>query len=474
MRKTKIICTLGPATDQPGVLKQVALAGMDVARFNFSHGSYEEHGERYKLLCQVREEVGRPIAALLDTKGPEIRLRDFANGKEYLEKGQTFTLTTREVKGTKDIVSISYSGLPKDVKIGTRVLIDDGLIEMIVEEKTETDIVCKVLNEGPVSNKKGVNVPDTRLSMPYLSEKDKEDIIFAVKMGYDFIAASFVRSAADVFEVRRILSENNNDTIRIISKIENKEGVDNIDEIIEASDGIMIARGDMGVEIPGEEVPVIQKMIIKKMCKAGKQVITATQMLDSMMKNPRPTRAEISDVANAIFDGSGAIMLSGETAAGKYPVEAVTMMSKIAERTEKAIDYKKRFRVMDSKEHATVREAISHATVMTAHDLDAEAIVSVTMSGSTARRVSKYRPDSPILGCSSNDQVLRQLNLAWGVIPVKIEAKEDTFELFNHAIEEGKKAGHLEDGNIAVITAGIPLGLEGSTNMIKVQKVGEE
>lgn len=473
MRKTKIICTLGPATDQPGVLKQVALAGMDVARFNFSHGSYEEHGERFQLLCQVREEVGRPIAALLDTKGPEIRLRDFANGKEYLEKGQTFTLTTREVKGTKDIVSISYSGLPKDVKIGTRVLIDDGLIEMIVEEKTETDIVCKVLNEGPVSNKKGVNVPDTRLSMPYLSEKDKEDIIFAVKMGYDFIAASFVRSAADVFEVRKILSENNNNTIRIISKIENKEGVDNIDEIIEASDGIMIARGDMGVEIPGEEVPVIQKMIIKKMCKAGKQVITATQMLDSMMKNPRPTRAEISDVANAIFDGSGAIMLSGETAAGKYSVEAVTMMSKIAERTEKAIDYKKRFRVMDSKEHATVREAISHATVMTAHDLNAEAIVSVTMSGATARRVSKYRPDSPILGCSSNDQVLRQLNLAWGVIPVKIEAKEDTFELFNHAIEEGKKAGHLEEGNIAVITAGIPLGLEGSTNMIKVQKVGE-
>lgn len=473
MRKTKIICTLGPATDQPGVLKQVALAGMDVARFNFSHGSYEEHGERFKALCQVREEIGRPIAALLDTKGPEIRLRDFVNGKEYLEKGQTFTLTTREVKGTKDIVSISYSGLPKDVKIGTRILIDDGLIEMNVEEKTETDIICKVLNEGPVSNKKGVNVPDTRLSMPYLSEKDKEDIVFAVKTGYDFIAASFVRSAADVFEVRKILSENNNDTIRIISKIENKEGVDNIDEIIEASDGIMIARGDMGVEIPGEEVPVIQKMIIKKMYKAGKQVITATQMLDSMMKNPRPTRAEISDVANAIFDGSGAIMLSGETAAGKYPVESVTMMSKIAERTEKEIDYKKRFRVMEAKPHATVREAISHATVMTAHDLNAEAIVSVTMSGATARRVSKYRPDSPILGCSTNEQVLRQLNLAWGVIPVKIDTKEDTFELFDHAIEQGRKAGHLAEGDIAVITAGIPLGLEGSTNMIKVQKVGE-
>lgn len=474
MRKTKIICTLGPATDQPGVLKQIAEAGMDVARFNFSHGSYEEHGERFNALCKVREEVGRPIAALLDTKGPEIRLKEFTNGKEYLEKGQTFTLTTREIAGTKDIVSITYQGLPKDVQIGTRILIDDGLIEMIVEEKTETDIVCQVLNEGPVSNKKGVNVPDTRLSMPYLSEKDREDIIFAAKTGYDFIAASFVRSAADIFEVRKVLSENNGDKIRIISKIENKEGIDNIDEIIEASDGIMIARGDMGVEIQGEEVPVIQKMIIKKMYKAGKQVITATQMLDSMMKNPRPTRAEISDVANAIYDGTGAIMLSGETAAGKYPVEAVTMMAKIAERTEKDIDYKKRFRVLDCIDHATVREAISHSTVMTAHDLNAEAIVSVTMSGSTARRVSKYRPDSPIIGCSSNEQVLRQLNLAWGVVPIKISMQDDTFELFNHAISQAQKAGYLKENDIAVITAGIPLGVEGSTNMIKVQKVGDK
>lgn len=473
MRKTKIICTLGPATDQPGVLKQVAEAGMDVARFNFSHGSYEEHGERFHALCKVREEVGRPIAALLDTKGPEIRLKEFANGKEYLEKGQTFTLTTREIAGTKDIVSISYKGLPKDVSIGTTILIDDGLIEMVVEEKTETDIVCKVLNEGPVSTKKGVNVPGAKLTMPYLSEKDKEDIAFACKTGYDFIAASFVRTAADVFEVRRILSENNNHTIRIISKIENQEGVDNLDEIIEASDGIMIARGDMGVEIPGEEVPAIQKMIIKKMYKAGKQVITATQMLDSMMKNPRPTRAEISDVANAIYDGTGAIMLSGETAAGKYPVEAVQTMAKIAERTEQDINYKKRFSIFDTADHATVCEAISHATVMTAHDLNAEAIISVTMSGSTARRVAKYRPASPIIGCSTNDQVLRQLNLVWGVTPIKIETKEHTSELFNHALTEAKKAGLVEDGNIAVITAGIPLGVEGSTNMIKVQKVGE-
>jgi len=474
MRKTKIICTLGPATDQPGVLKQVALAGMDVARFNFSHGSYEEHGERFDALCRVREEIGRPIAALLDTKGPEIRLKEFKAGKEYLEKGQTFTLTTREVQGTKDIVSISYAGLPKDVKVGSRILIDDGLIEMTVEEKTETDIVCKVLNEGPVSNKKGVNVPDTRLSMPYLSKKDKEDIVFAIKTGYDFIAASFVRSAEDVFEVRKILSENNCNTIRIISKIENQEGVDNIDEIIEASDGIMIARGDMGVEIPGEEVPAIQKMIIKKMYQAGKQVITATQMLDSMMKNPRPTRAEISDVANAIYDGTGAIMLSGETAAGKYPVEAVQTMARIAERTEQEVNYKKRFRIYETNhDHVTVCDAISHATVMTAHDLNAEAIVSVTLSGSTARRVSKYRPDSPIIGCSTDEQVLRHLNLTWGVTPIKIERKGHTSELFNHALEEVKKAGLLKDDDIAVITAGIPLGKEGATNMIKVQKVGE-
>lgn len=345
MRKTKIICTLGPATDRPGVLKQLAEAGMDVARFNFSHGSYEEQGDRFKALCQVREEVGRPIAALLDTKGPEIRLRDFENGKEQLVKGQKFTLTTREIEGTNEIVSISYKELPHDIEVGRQILIDDGLIELVVNEKTDTDIVCTVLNDGPVSNKKGVNVPGTRLTMPYLSQKDKDDLVFGCKMGYDFVAASFVRTADDVFEIRKVLSENGGSKIRIISKIENKEGVDNIDEIIEASDGIMVARGDMGVEIPGEEVPIIQKMIIKKVYHAGKQVITATQMLDSMMKNPRPTRAEISDVANAIYDGSGAIMLSGETAAGKYPVEAFKTMCRIAVRTEEVVDYKNVFKI---------------------------------------------------------------------------------------------------------------------------------
>lgn len=474
MRKTKIICTLGPATDRPGVLKQLAEAGMDVARFNFSHGSYEEQGDRFKALCQVREEVGRPIAALLDTKGPEIRLRDFENGKEQLVKGQKFTLTTREIEGTNEIVSISYKELPHDIEVGRQILIDDGLIELVVNEKTDTDIVCTVLNDGPVSNKKGVNVPGTRLTMPYLSQKDKDDLVFGCKMGYDFVAASFVRTADDVFEIRKVLSENGGSKIRIISKIENKEGVDNIDEIIEASDGIMVARGDMGVEIPGEEVPIIQKMIIKKVYHAGKQVITATQMLDSMMKNPRPTRAEISDVANAIYDGSGAIMLSGETAAGKYPVEAFKTMCRIAVRTEEVVDYKKRFQNMVTREGFTIREAISRATVSTAHDLNAKNIISVTLSGSTARRVSKYRPMCPVIGCAIDDQVLRQLNLTWGVIPVKVEMKEETFDLFNYAIEKTKEAGHLADGDVTVIAAGVPLGVEGTTNMIKVQKVGEE
>ena len=335
MRKTKIVCTLGPATDQEGVLEAVAEAGMDVARFNFSHADYEEHTRRFDRIEAIRKATGKHIATLLDTKGPEIRLKEFKEGKVQLKKGQMFTLTTREVEGTEEIVSITYEGLPKDLEVGARVLIDDGLIEMKVAELSDTDIVCEVFNDGTISNKKGVNVPDTFLSMPYVSSKDRADIVFGIEKGYDFIAASFVRSAADVNEVRRILAENNCNSIQIISKIENSQGVENIDEIIEASDGIMVARGDMGVEIPLEEVPVIQKMIIKKVYRAGKQVITATQMLDSMMKNPRPTRAEATDVANAIYDGTSAIMLSGETAAGKYPVEAVQTMVRIAERTDR-------------------------------------------------------------------------------------------------------------------------------------------
>ena len=474
MRKTKIVCTVGPSTDDREILKNLMLSGMNVARFNFSHGDYETHKRRFEEIVSLREELGLHIATMLDTRGPEIRLGRFVDDKPVtLEDGAEYILTTEECLCDDKKGFITFDKLPMDVTRGTRILINDGLVEMIVEKVSGKEIFCKVIYGGVISNNKGINVPGVELSMPYLSDRDMEDLEFGAKMGFDFIAASFVRSSADINYLKKFIKSIGWTTPRIIAKIESMDGVDNIDEIIDAADGIMVARGDMGVEIPGEEVPVIQKMIIKKMYKAGKQVITATQMLDSMMKNPRPTRAEISDVANAIYDGTGAIMLSGETAAGKYPVEAVTMMSKIATRTEQDIDYKKRFNNMGSKEYATVREAISHATVMTAHDLNAEAIVSVTMSGSTARRVSKYRPASPILGCSVNEHVLRQLNLTWGVIPIKIEQKDDTFELFNHALEQAKNAGHLTDGDIAVITAGVPLGVEGSTNMIKVQKVDE-
>lgn len=473
MRKTKIVCTLGPSTDKEGMLEELVLAGLDVARFNFSHGSHEEHEIRFNQLAKLRRKTGKHIAALLDTKGPEIRLKEFEQEKVMLTKGQIFTLTTEDTLGTNEKVSITYKELPNDVEIGTRILIDDGLVEMVVESKTDTEIVCRVMNDGMVSNKKGVNVPGTSLSMPYISAKDREDIVFGIEMGFDFIAASFVRSAEDILEVRNILKENNCYSMNIIAKIENAQGVENIDEIIKVSDGIMVARGDMGVEIPGEEVPVIQKMIIKKVYNAGKQVITATQMLDSMMKNPRPTRAETADVANAIYDGTSAIMLSGETAAGKYPKEAVETMVRIAERTEKDIDYKKRFHQIETRNHQDITEAISHSTCMTAHDLNATAIITVTKSGRTARGISKFRPDCPIMGCSTFSHVCRQLSLSWGVVPMLIKEEQDTFELFEHAIEQVVEQGYLKEGDITVITAGIPLGKSGTTNLLKVHEVGE-
>lgn len=473
MRKTKIVCTLGPSTDKEGVLEELVLAGLDVARFNFSHGSHEEHETRFNQLAKLRRKIGKHIAALLDTKGPEIRLKEFEQEKVMLTKGQIFTLTTEDILGTNEKVSITYKELPNDVEVGTRILIDDGLVEMVVESKTDTEIACRVMNDGMVSNKKGVNVPGTSLSMPYISAKDREDIVFGIEMGFDFIAASFVRSAEDILEVRKILKENNCYSMNIIAKIENAQGVENIDEIIKVSDGIMVARGDMGVEIPGEEVPVIQKMIIKKVYNAGKQVITATQMLDSMMKNPRPTRAETADVANAIYDGTSAIMLSGETAAGKYPKEAVETMVRIAERTEKDIDYRKRFHQIETRNHQDITEAISHSTCMTAHDLNATAIITVTKSGRTARGISKFRPDCPIMGCSTFSHVCRQLSLSWGVVPMLIKEEQDTFELFEHAIEQVVEQGYLKEGDITVITAGIPLGKSGTTNLLKVHEVGE-
>lgn len=472
MRKTKIICTLGPSTEDDNVLRELMIEGMNVARFNFSHGDHAQQERNLNRVKRLREELGLPIAALLDTKGPEIRVRDFAEGKVQLENGQHFTLTTREIMGTKEEVSISYAGLVEDVKPGTRILIDDGLISMRVENITDTDIICIVENGGPVSNHKGVNVPNVHLSMPYVSQQDKEDIIFGIEQGFDFIAASFVRTAEDVLAIREILSGHNCDFINIIAKIENMQGVENIDEIIRVSDGVMIARGDMGVEIPLEDVPSIQKMIINKVYNAEKIVITATQMLESMMKNPRPTRAEATDVANAIYDGTSAIMLSGETAAGMYPVEALKTMTRIAERTEEDIDLVKRFNMRESLVNPDITNAIAHATCTTAMDLNATAIVTVTKSGKTARMISKYRPSCPIIGCSPYENVWRQLNLSWGVMPLMVEEKNNTDDLFEHAILEAEKKKYVHQGEITVITAGVPLGVSGTTNLIKVHVVG--
>ena len=471
IRKTKIICTMGPSTEKEGVLEKLMLAGMNVARFNFSHGDHEEQLGRLTKLRETREKLGLPVAALLDTKGPEIRLREFAEGKVMLEAGQTFTLTTEEVVGDEHRVSISYKDLPKDVSVGTHILIDDGLIAMTVKEVTDQDIICEVINGGKVSNKKGVNVTNVELSMDYISPKDYKDIVFAVKEDFDFIAASFVRTAADVKQLRDILHEHGGDQIKIIAKIENNQGIQNIDQIIEAADGIMVARGDMGVEIPIEEVPIIQKMIIKKAYHAGKVVVTATQMLDSMMSHPRPTRAEATDVANAIYDGTSAIMLSGETAAGDYPVEAVETMVRIALRTEADINYISRLRARNTNEKPSITDAISHTACLMAGDLNATSIVTVTKSGRTARMISKYRPQSPIIGGCMSDKVCRQLNLSWGVIPLKVEEKQDADELFDHALERSKEAGLIQEGDTVVLTAGVPLGIAGTTNLLKAHIV---
>lgn len=471
MRKTKIICTLGPATDKEGVLEQLIEGGMNGARFNFSHGTYKEQGERMELLRQVRKKCQKPVAMILDTKGPEVRLKNFTEGRVRLEKGQNFTLTGREVEGTNEIVSITYQELAKDVAIGTHILIDDGLVEMVVTKIEGQDIICHVNNSGFISNHKGVNVPDIHLSLPYMSEKDKEDILFGIQQGVDFIAASFTRNAGDVFQIRSLLNENGGSDINIIAKIENSEGVARIDEIIEAADAIMIARGDMGVEIPEEEVPVIQKLIIKKVYEAGKQVITATQMLDSMIKNPRPTRAETTDVANAIYDGTSVVMLSGETASGNYPVESLQMMTRIINRTEQDINYRARFFHHERKANPDITDAIGHATCTTAHDLNAKAIVTVTKSGKSARLISSYRPATDIIGCAITDKVTRQLNMSWGVTPVLLEEKKDVFELFVHAVDICKGQNLVDNGDVVVFTSGVPIGMSGTTNMIKVEVI---
>ena len=471
MRKTKIICTLGPSTDDPKILEAMMDSGMDVARFNFSHGTHAEHKVRLELLKKLRKEKNLPVAALLDTKGPEIRLKTFAEGKVTLEAGQKFTLTAREVTGTKDICSVSYKNLAQDVHPGSQIMLDDGLISMKVLERTETDITCLVQNGGPIKDRKGVNVPGVHLSMPYMSAQDREDLLFGIQEGFDFVAASFCRSAQDVMEIRRLLDEHHSD-LRIIAKLENQEGVNNVDEILAVADGVMIARGDMGVEIDFTEIPVIQKDIIAYTLGYGKHVITATQMLDSMITNPRPTRAEITDVANAVYDGTSAIMLSGETAAGKYPVEAVQTMAAIAERTEADINYFGRMRNMTPDIRLGIGGATAHAACTTAQEIGADAIITVSQSGTTARLVSRFHPGTPIIACLLDQQVRRQLSLTWGVKPIIMDYVQSTDEMIEGAVSAAQKAGLIHDGEIAVVTAGVPAGIAGTTNMIKVHLVG--
>ncbi|MBQ9123650.1 MAG: pyruvate kinase [Lachnospiraceae bacterium] len=472
MRKTKIICTIGPASEQEDKLKELMLAGMNVARFNFSHGTHKEQLVKYNRVLKVRKELGLPVATLLDTKGPEIRLKDFEGGKVELKAGQTFVLTTDEVMGTSEKASITYKNLKNDIKEGMTILIDDGLIEMVVEKIDGADIACRVVNGGYVSNHKGVNVPGAILSMPYISQVDREDIIFGAEHGFDFLAASFARTKDDILQVRQIIEERGS-KMKIIAKIENMQGISNLEEILEVSDGIMVARGDMGVEVPMEEVPILQKKMIKMAVAKGKHVITATQMLESMIKNPRPTRAEVTDIANAIYDGTTAIMLSGESAAGLYPIEAVRTMAKIAERAEKDIDYRSRMqkRQSESGQALDITTAISYATCTVAMDLKAAAIITVTMSGFTANMISRYKPECRIIGCTMDEKVFRQENLLWGVTPLMIKMEHTTDALFEEAVFKSKQAGLIKSGDTVVITAGVPLGVQGKTDMIHVVEV---
>ena len=474
MKKTKIVCTIGPASEKEETLRQLFMNGLNVARLNFSHGTYEEHKKRIDTIKSLRDELDLPIGIMLDTKGPEIRIGTFQEEEIELVDGDSFTLTTREIVGDKTKVQVSYKGLPKDVTKGSRILIDDGLVELEVKEIIDgTDIVCKVLNGGTIKDHKGVNVPNVSINLPAITKKDIEDIKFGIDNEIDFIAASFIRKASDVLEIRKILEENNGEYIEIISKIESQEGVDNIDEIIEASDGIMVARGDLGVEILTEEIPLIQKQIIKKCNIAGKPVITATQMLDSMIRNPRPTRAEVTDVANAILDGSDAIMLSGETAAGKYPIEAVKTMYNIAIKTEESLDYLEILKSKSIAKDISTTNAISKATCNTAEDLEADAIITATSSGYTSKAISKFRPRAPIIAATITKRVMRKLSLVWGVYPVESMQSEITDEVIDRSINSAMEKGYIKEGDLIVITAGIPVGVSGTTNLIKVHTVGK-
>lgn len=474
MKKTKIVCTIGPASEKEDILRQLFLHGMNVARLNFSHGSHEEHKKRIDTIKKLREEMNLPIGIMLDTKGPEIRLGSLSEEMVELKAGDTFTLTTRDIVGNQSIASVSYKGLAQDLEIGNKILIDDGLIELeVVEIVDGTDIKCFVLNGGTIKDHKGINLPNTSINLPAVTEKDIEDIKFGIENDVDFIAASFIRKVDDVLEIRKILEEYGGEHIDIISKIENREGVENIDEIIEASDGIMVARGDLGVEIETEAIPLIQKQIIRKCNIAGKPVITATQMLDSMMRNPRPTRAEVTDVANAILDGSDAIMLSGETAAGKYPVEAVKTMHDIAIRTETSDEYLEVLKHRPVDKDVSTTNAISKATCTTAEDLDANAIITATSSGYTSKAISKFRPKAPIIAATTTERVMRKLSLVWGVYPVLSIKSDITDEVIDRSIHSAIEKGYIEEGDLIVITAGIPVGVSGTTNLIKVQTVGK-
>ncbi len=472
MRKTKIICTIGPATDTEKPMRQLIENGMDVARFNFSHGDHATHKARIELLKKLRAEYGRPIGILLDTKGPEVRVKRFAGGSAELKEGAIFTLNMQDAEGTDKQVSITYPQLASELPPGTRILLDDGLIELEAQSVTPQAIECRVITGGVLKDNKSINVPSVHMQMDYISDKDRNDILFGIENDVDFIAASFCRTAQDMLEVRQILEKNGGKDIQIIAKIENESGVTHIDEIIKVSDGIMIARGDMGVEMDIVDLPRIQKLLIKKAYSAGRKVITATQMLDSMIHNPRPTRAEATDVANAVYDGTSAIMLSGETAVGKYPIESLVTMSRIAENTENNIHYKMRFNAKLPEYCASVTSAISHATCSTAHSLGASAIIAFTKSGRTARMVSSFRPAVPIIACSPIEKVCHQLALSWGVCPVLGEEQDNTDKLFEHAVERARSTGLVHHGEVVVITAGVPIGISGTTNTLKVHIVG--
>ena len=473
MKKTKIVCTIGPASDSEERLRELFKAGLNVCRLNFSHGTHKDHEVRIERIKKVREELGLPIAIMLDTKGPEIRIKTFANNSVHLKREQEFTLTTREVIGDETICSVTYSNLARELKAKDRVLIDDGLMELRVEKIVdETDIVCQVMTEGVISNNKGVNIPSVKIRLPFLSEQDIEDLKFGIKHKVDFIATSFTRNHEDVLAIRRVLEKEGGNEINIIAKIENQEGLDSIDKILEVADGIMVARGDLGIEIPPENIPLVQKSIIQKTLQAGKPVITATQMLDSMTYNLRPTRAEVTDVANAILDGSSAIMLSGETAAGRYPVETVKMMTSIAITTEKALNYEKILMDKASESFSTISSAIAHATCSLAMEMNAQVIITASASGETPRALAKYKPKVPVVAITPYEQTARRLSLCWGVYPIVGPEFKSTDAKFESCNAQAKKYKFVGEGELAVLTAGVPIGLAGTTNLLKVETVG--